>query len=123
MMMKMFLNSLHPFSVHLTDYMTIASLKVFFKDNEFVPLKRFQLYGTVDFLANCGGLLGLFVGVSVLSIVEIFYYFILRLACIMRNPDPEDDEDENMNKEEKDIDMVEKQSQAVVPVEGDRERY
>lgn len=39
---------------HLVNYMTIASLKVFFKDNEFVPLKRFQLYGTVDFLANCG---------------------------------------------------------------------
>lgn len=45
-----------------------------------------KLYGTVDFLANCGGLLGLFVGVSVLSIVEVFYYFILRLACIMRKP-------------------------------------
>ena len=42
------------YKVHLTDYMTIASLKVFFKDSEFVPLKRFQLYGTVDFLANCG---------------------------------------------------------------------
>lgn len=42
------------YKTHLTDYMTIASLKVFFKDNEFVPLKRFQLYGTVDFLANCG---------------------------------------------------------------------
>lgn len=39
---------------NLTDYMTIASLKVFFKDNEFVPLKRFQLYGTVDFLTNFG---------------------------------------------------------------------
>lgn len=42
------------YKTHLVDYMTIASLKVFFKDNEFVPLKRFQLYGTVDFLANCG---------------------------------------------------------------------
>lgn len=42
------------YKTHLTDYLTIASLKVFFKDNEFVPLKRFQLYGTVDFLANCG---------------------------------------------------------------------
>lgn len=38
----------------LADYMTIASLKVFFKGNDFVSLKRFQLYGTVDFLANCG---------------------------------------------------------------------
>ncbi|CAO1407576.1 unnamed protein product [Diamesa tonsa] len=74
------------YKAHLVDYASIASLKVFFKDNEFVPLKRFQLYGTVDFLANCGGLLGLFVGVSVLSIVEVFYYFILRLGCILRNP-------------------------------------
>jgi acid-sensing ion channel, other len=42
------------YKTHLTQYKSIASLKVFFKDNEFVPLKRFQLYGTVDFLANCG---------------------------------------------------------------------
>ncbi|KAL7010701.1 hypothetical protein ACKWTF_016843 [Chironomus riparius] len=87
------------YKIHLVDYMTIASLKVFFKDSEFVPLKRFQLYGTVDFLANCGGLLGLFVGVSVLSIVEIFYYFILRLACIMRKA-PGDDDDEDVEKDE-----------------------
>ncbi|CAO1411437.1 unnamed protein product [Diamesa serratosioi] len=73
------------YKYHLLDYTSVASLKVFFKDNEFVPLKRFQLYGSVDFLANCGGLLGLFVGVSVLSIVEVFYYFILRLGCILRN--------------------------------------
>lgn len=31
-----------------------SSLKVFFKANDFVPLRRFQLYGIVDFLANCG---------------------------------------------------------------------
>ncbi|KAG5682311.1 hypothetical protein PVAND_011670 [Polypedilum vanderplanki] len=107
------------YKIHLTEYQTLATLKVFFKDNEFVPLKRFQLYGTVDFLANCGGLLGLFVGVSVLSIVEIFYYFILRLACIMRNPDI-DNEDKTDG--EKDLDKIEKQTQAVVPVEN-RERY
>lgn len=85
--------------------MKIASLKVFFKNNEFVPLKRFQLYGTVDFLANVGGLLGLFVGVSVLSIVEIFYYFILRLACIIRNPpeDEENNEDSKRNVEQENI--------------------
>lgn len=43
------------FKSHLSENKRVASLKVFFKDNEFVPLKRFQLYGTVDFLANCGG--------------------------------------------------------------------
>ncbi|CRL02058.1 CLUMA_CG015123, isoform A, partial [Clunio marinus] len=70
-----------------------AIMKVFFKENQFVPLKRFQLYGTIDFLANCGGLLGLFVGVSVLSLIEILYYFILRLTCIWNNSREYKDED------------------------------
>lgn len=35
-------------------------------------------------MANCGGLLGLFMGVSVLSIVEVIYYFTLRLGCTLR---------------------------------------
>jgi hypothetical protein len=52
------------YKTHLVHYMTIASLKVFFKDSEFVPLKRFQLYGTVDFLANCG-----------MSVISAFLYF------------------------------------------------
>lgn len=58
------------YKTHLTDYMTIASLKVFFKDSEFVPLKRFQLYGTVDFLANCG-IIVCFEQVSKLLRIEI----------------------------------------------------
>lgn len=31
------------------------------------------------FTANTGGLLGLFMGFSLLSVIEIFYYFTLRL--------------------------------------------
>lgn len=78
-----------------------------------------EIYPTTQFPVP-GGLLGLFVGVSVLSIVEIFYYFVLRwkandtaslqsaeqtfplisrLACILRNPPEDDDEDD---KDEKD---------------------
>lgn len=34
---------------------------------------------TTDFLAVCGGLLGLFLGVSVLSIFELIYYATLRV--------------------------------------------
>lgn len=34
-----------------------------------------------DFIASFGGLLGLFMGISVLSIFEIVYYFTLRLIC------------------------------------------
>lgn len=37
-----------------------------------------------DFVAACGGLLGLFMGISLLSIVEFVYYFSLRLFCSYR---------------------------------------
>lgn len=37
-----------------------------------------------DFVAACGGLIGLFMGISLLSIVEFFYYFSLRLFCSIR---------------------------------------
>lgn len=39
---------------------------------------RSELFGLTDFLANCGGLLGVFLGFSFLSLVEIFYFFTLR---------------------------------------------
>lgn len=38
----------------------------------------------LDFIANCGGLLGLFVGFSFLSFVELIYYLIVRLPCSLR---------------------------------------
>lgn len=40
------------------DYKT--SVQIYFKDNNFIALKRSELYGLTDFLSNCGGLLGLF---------------------------------------------------------------
>lgn len=61
-----------------------ARLSIFFKEHQFITSKRSELYGPTDFLANCGGLLGLFMGVSCLSIVEVIYYFTLRLGCSLR---------------------------------------
>lgn len=57
-----------------------AVLRIFFKETQFITSKRSELYGLTDFIANCGGLLGLFIGVSTLSIVEIFYYLTIRLT-------------------------------------------
>lgn len=37
-----------------------------------------------EFISSCGGLLGLFMGISVLSIIELFYFFTLRLCCKWR---------------------------------------
>ncbi|XP_061393667.1 pickpocket protein 28-like [Musca vetustissima] len=56
-----------------------ASFSIYFKDNHFITIKRSELYGLYDFIANCGGILGLFMGVSILSVIEIFYHLTLRL--------------------------------------------
>lgn len=61
-----------------------ARLSIFFKEHQFITSKRSELYGQTDFLANCGGLLGLFMGVSLLSIIEFIYYCTLRLGCTLR---------------------------------------
>jgi hypothetical protein len=49
-----------------------------FKEDEFFFTRRSELYGWTDFIANFGGLLGLFLGVSILSIVEIIYFISFR---------------------------------------------
>ncbi|XP_075163784.1 pickpocket 26 [Haematobia irritans] len=59
-------------------------LSIFFKEAQFLTSKRSELYGTTDFLANCGGLLGLFMGVSTLSIVEIVYFCTVRLITNLK---------------------------------------
>lgn len=79
-----------------------AELKIYFKDMQFTTLRRSELYGWIDFIANCGGLLGtlsywtrdmktrvqlltisgLFIGISVLSVVDLVYYFTMRLGFL-----------------------------------------
>lgn len=54
-------------------------MKVFFASNQFLSSKRSELYGIADLIANIGGLFGLFMGVSILSLVEIIYFSTIRL--------------------------------------------
>uniref|UniRef100_A0A034WQE2 Sodium channel protein Nach n=1 Tax=Bactrocera dorsalis TaxID=27457 RepID=A0A034WQE2_BACDO len=62
----------------------MSRVSIFFKEAQFLTSRRSELYGTTDFLANCGGLLGLFMGVSILSIVEIAYFCSVRLCTNLR---------------------------------------
>ncbi|XP_063706287.1 pickpocket protein 28-like [Culicoides brevitarsis] len=62
------------------DETQFSKLVVQFKEAEFVAMKRTELYGFTDFIANCGGILGLFMGVSILSFVELIYFICIR--CI-----------------------------------------
>lgn len=49
-------------------------VKCFYKDTEFLSMRRGELFGLTDFIANCGGILGLCLGISFVSLVELLYY-------------------------------------------------
>ncbi|XP_034256548.1 pickpocket protein 28-like isoform X2 [Thrips palmi] len=61
--------------------MAMSRVSIYFKDTQFITSRRSELYGQTDFLANCGGLLGLFSGFSLISLIEIVYYLTIRLWC------------------------------------------
>ncbi|XP_056638388.1 pickpocket protein 28-like [Diorhabda sublineata] len=67
------------------DGIEFTRLTIFFKDQQFITSERNELYGQTDFLANCGGILGLFTGFSFLSIVEIAYFLSLRMMCNIKH--------------------------------------
>lgn len=58
-----------------------SQLLIYFKASTFIPQERNELFGTFDFLANVGGLLGLFIGFSLLSMIEFIYFLSLRIIC------------------------------------------
>ncbi|KAL7011564.1 hypothetical protein ACKWTF_014323 [Chironomus riparius] len=45
-----------------------------------ILFRRYQQFTFSDVVSYVGGLLGLFAGISMLSIVEIFYFFVIRVA-------------------------------------------
>ncbi|XP_019890550.2 pickpocket protein 28 [Musca domestica] len=61
------------------DDLEYAAFHIYFKDNKFFTSHRSELYGYYDFIASCGGIFGLFMGVSLLSVFEILYHVTLRL--------------------------------------------
>lgn len=48
-----------------------------------IRYKREVLFGWVDLLVSFGGIAGLFLGFSLLSGVEIVYYFTMRTCCMV----------------------------------------
>lgn len=75
----------------------IARINIFFKSSGFVGHKRSELYTNTDFLANFGGLIGMFMGASLLSLIEIFYFCMLRLILILRKiPNAPEKKDEKI---------------------------
>lgn len=61
------------------DSFVTASAIFYFGSDDYIAYKRYSNFGVVAFLSDIGGLLGLVLGVSVFSILEIFYFCTLRL--------------------------------------------
>ena len=57
----------------------MASIVIKFKESEFLPYRKYLRFDFVEFLSTFGGLLGLFAGISALSVIEVFYFFTLRI--------------------------------------------
>lgn len=61
-----------------------ARLSVYFKETQFTAIKRTVMYGITTLIANCGGIFGLFMGISSLSLIEFIYFFSVRLCSNLR---------------------------------------
>ncbi|XP_050440957.1 pickpocket protein 28-like isoform X2 [Adelges cooleyi] len=59
----------------------MAVVHYYFEETQFTGYTKGELFGFTEFLSNTGGLLGLFMGFSFLSAVEIIYFITLRLWC------------------------------------------
>ncbi|KAI4464283.1 amiloride-sensitive sodium channel-related [Holotrichia oblita] len=59
----------------------MAIFHFYYTDSTFTQRVKSEIYGFSEFLSNTGGLLGLFLGFSFLSAVEIGYYILIRLSC------------------------------------------
>ncbi|XP_050521251.1 pickpocket protein 28-like [Daktulosphaira vitifoliae] len=62
----------------------MAVVHYFFEETQFTGYTKGELFGFTEFLSNTGGLLGLFMGFSFLSAIEIIYFVTLRLWCSLK---------------------------------------
>ncbi|XP_053669881.1 pickpocket protein 28 [Anopheles nili] len=62
----------------------LALIYVFVKDTYYRSFTKGELVGFTDFLSNVGGLLGLFLGFSIISLIEVIYFITLRPYCAQR---------------------------------------
>lgn len=62
---------------------------VFYQKDYFTASLRSELYGRTDFIANCGGLIGLCIGASILSIIEVLYFCTIRIFLGLKYKKPD----------------------------------
>ncbi|XP_055644078.1 pickpocket protein 28 [Toxorhynchites rutilus septentrionalis] len=81
----------------------IALVYIFFSDTYFRSFTKGELVGFTDFLSNIGGLLGLFMGFSLISLAEVFYFITLRPLFAKRREQKERSHRDKMRNREMNI--------------------
>ncbi|XP_014277464.1 pickpocket protein 28 [Halyomorpha halys] len=76
-----------------------SRISIFFKEMQFTTSRRSELFGVVDFMAHCGGLLGLCCGMSFLSILELIYYITFRIWGNIKTKNKEEKKKKEEEKE------------------------
>ena len=56
----------------------MAHIHIYFKQLHFMQQERKERFTGLEVMANIGGLLGLCMGISFLSAIEVIYFFVLR---------------------------------------------
>lgn len=62
----------------------LNKLTVFYNADKMRTLRRTETNTVANFMATCGGLFGLFLGISALGFIEIVYFLSLRLFWKIR---------------------------------------
>jgi hypothetical protein len=78
-----------------------TKIEILFKNPNFLPSILQQQLSTLDFVSYCGGSLGLFLGFSVVSAVEIVYYLSIRLLFLRNQKKKVDSEFRPQEKRQK----------------------
>lgn len=57
----------------------MSTLTIYFLEEQYLAMERTQLFNFFDLVSNFGGLLSLFTGFSLMSLIEILYFLSLRI--------------------------------------------
>lgn len=63
----------------------MSRFTIYFENADFEVIERYAVFDFMDFVASCGGLLGLFMGFSILSFLELAYYVILWIIMLRKS--------------------------------------
>ncbi len=84
-------------------------MHIYYEQNFFRSNSKGELIGFTEFLSNTGGLLGLFLGFSVVSLIEILYFLTFRPYCVRNRHDNNNNNNklEKLRRKRNDSDMSE----------------